>query len=451
VLILLVVAGILAWHRFQQPPEFILVTRIARAHPTEREEWVLGGLLQQNIPNSNRTPCLLTLTGWDGRQRWRITTPAATLPERPGDHPSWNERTIAVSPDGRTVALLFTDGPYIRVYGWRDGELASSAKLPRVPGKPAALPLYSFTVTNDGFLWVSTPQLRTCRVWRIDGKHVASGIYPMPFPILLPQETEFRNEISQDGSALLCWEALPLPNPKFSPNGQFHYIAVKVKGAQIVFNHRYTINESYIYPLGNGIVFANGAFYGPDGKIAPNSKKSPIPPQEPNVSYREQYKTLSVKGTDTRFKRTTEVVISRFTKHAWVIPHSKRSRVYTNGFTSTDPGVCTNDGRYALIFLPAVPLKPEGVFAQLKRIPVLHTRLQYREKLAFLSLYERPGKLLARLPLTHTIGVYDTEYYTLQDTTCEIRRWALSPDGRHVGLSLYRNDSEFEYRLYRVK
>lgn len=67
VLILLVVGGLFAWYWLRRPPEFILVTRIPRAHPAERDEWIPEGLLQKIIPKSNRTPCVLTLTGWDGR------------------------------------------------------------------------------------------------------------------------------------------------------------------------------------------------------------------------------------------------------------------------------------------------------------------------------------------------------------------------------------------------
>lgn len=460
VLILLVVVGLLAWHRFQQPPEFILVTRIARAHPTECEDWVPEGLLQQNIPDSKCDPCEITLTGWDGRQRWRITSPVATLPERPGDHPYWNERTIAVSPDGRTVALLFTDGPYTRVYAWRNGALYSSVNLPRVPGKPVVLPLYQLSVTDRGYLWVSTPALRTCRLWRIDGKQVASGNYTVPFSV--PKDQQYSNELSPDNSVLLCSEPLPYPNPNFSPNRQYHYVAIKVHDARIVFDHRYTINQPLLSPIGDGFFWHDNIFYGPDGKMSRNAyieryASKSISSLEASVSFREQYEDASSeKDTNPKLRRTTDIVISQDPSHPdWVIPHSKRSQVFSivsGGIYHEDPGACTRNGQYALVFMPATPLKPDKLFSSLKHIPVFGSRVCDREKLVFLSLYERPGKLLARLPLYLIKNEYDVEYqFKEQDTTYIIKQWALSPDGRHIGLTLYNSDIRTDYHIYRVK
>ncbi len=451
-ILVLALIGLTTWQRMQRPKELIVVARIAKSNnDNENGEWLPTGLFRQIIPHSNRLPCQLALLGWDGKECWHITTPAATRPERRGDQPSWNERAVYSSPDGHVVALLFTDGPYIRVYGWRDGTLCASTMLPRVPGKPVALPLYHVSVLNDGLIWVSTPELPTCRLWRVADESVASGAFTDPFTVPLKySQLRDMNRLTEDGKVLLRYQPFSHPKTQFSVDDLIHYIAVTVKNDRIITTPCGTVKDMVANYLGNGIIRAGGGLYGPKGKVSEH---------EANKFGRTHAFLVQrpVQGNFTntnppQILTTTAVVIYCLNHDYWVIPDSRRTQIEQGGESPPDePGICSPDGQFTLLFMPAPPIVPASLNSALQLIPYLNSYLSTRERRrqhqVILSFYARPGKLLAR----YYSGA-ETDCFTIdgRSYSLSLERSAISPDGQHIGFSAHREDTDkYEYLFCR--
>lgn len=418
VLGVLVLAAV-GWYLLQRPGQFRLVTAIPQL-PGGKSYWTPAGLVMEIPPGAhhvsayfaNRHATTITLTDWEGKARWSVTTPKATLPDPPGSHYSWNERTLTYSPDGRGVAVTLTDGPRVRVACWRDGKLRSDVRLPRLPGKPLVNPLYQTTLNDAGLVMVSTPALRTCHIWAFDGAHVAYGAHNSPFSPTGYNGT-YRAEIPPDGSMLLWMTGLtPPPGPS-----KFQYVSLQLRGEKIIAKPRYTKNGS-ARCIGGGRIVNGGQFYSAGGRVPP----SKAPRMQATLSSSMTYVYAPTWGNNIVRIALLRVIGPGTQK--WIVPTS-----LTEG-----EGDATRNGRYVLLREYGVRRLPLPVVRTLTRFSFGYQFLKQQKSKMHLALYERPGRCRALLPL-HEYG--ESYRARIGGDIYELRSWRLSPDGRHVGVKAY--------------
>ncbi|HEY3417303.1 MAG TPA: hypothetical protein VGM23_10515 [Armatimonadota bacterium] len=210
-------------------------------------------------PNS---PFTLTSIDWDGRARWQ-----ATLPPDVGHHFNvefcGTDRyrifpTLALSPDGRTLALAQRVGREWRITRWHDGRLFERVGLTGIPR--GWYDLDRMRVTDSGRIWLLLNDFGfPCRLLAVDGTRVAQGAYQPSFP---PRpHTGYEYAFSRDGSTLLC-----------NDYGSVDYVSVRVQGEKVILARRYTSSIGW----GSGLTWLdntralgvrNGALLGLGGLV----------------------------------------------------------------------------------------------------------------------------------------------------------------------------------------
>ena len=446
-LIILAAAALVAglWYGLQRPRTFHVVAHypLGAPHPEMRQygfqqngRWLPTGLLRWSIPDTSRQPITLYFDGWDGKTHWQVTAPAATRPERPRKPYEVYYPPIAYSPNGQYVALLFTDGPQVRVFSWRDGKPDVAARLTTAPGTLETD--YRLSVADDGRVWVHTAFLHTCRLWRLDGRRVATGTFVTPFKPY--QEGFYAYRLAPDGSVLV-----PAQLDNLSNNTLSLYVSLDVEGNRIVATPRHTVKGS-VTVHENGIISERHEYYDADGHIAEETARRRLrkPTAEPAHAF------LTVQHIEIGPKhwvipRESETVtLPDGTSWTVVTYRAPMPFAGSRGYSGLDPGACSADGRYLLMIEDVRPAFSQQLLPRLARIEALKRMLITRMRPARLSLYRQPGKLSAgvtviKTDLTLRKGKYrvrlDGEYYWITD-------WALSPDGRRIGLHVYREKTD---------
>jgi len=149
----------------------------------------------------------LTLLGWDGVPRWQVDTPLHSPTEL--EYNPFNSSPyarVALSPDGKFLALVQQQHGKLRVMSWREGKPFGEAEIPW--SSQLTLLAHRPTVTGDGRIWLADMQAQPGMLWAIDGKKVASGFLPQSLLprwgsyafLALPGETTF---CAQTGFLLL--------------------------------------------------------------------------------------------------------------------------------------------------------------------------------------------------------------------------------------------------------
>jgi len=214
-------------------------------------------LHKEPVPH-NRTMMRLTLIGWDGKPRWRVTVPwPSLLPDKidRDDFMPW--RDLALSPDGHLLAMALPDKKHeVRVLSWRDGRLLGDVHLPWSPGG-----FYNLQATESGRVWLMQ-FVGSLRLWAIDGTQIADGAYPAKIlGRLSPYGRRYLYSLSPDGTILLGG------NPR---QRLYDYATVQVIGKRVVVTSRSTGTISGLTPnwYPNGwVVGDNGEILGPNGMI----------------------------------------------------------------------------------------------------------------------------------------------------------------------------------------
>jgi len=414
---------------------FTLVARIPAVGETadlsKIGEWLPQGLLRTTSPDSFNQPTVITLDGWDGKPRWRITTPCTMLPEPPGNAP-WLRpiRAFLHSTDGHMLALVFTDGPHLRVASWRDGKPRGMVTLPRHPGE------YDMFVGNNGVIWVYTmriPHAYVMRVpapppvdlWRIDGEQLLAGTFPVPPDV---RDNYHRNsyQLATDGSVMVCWRHGAGSNTSIVKS---YYIEVKRQGKRMVMTKRFSIDRD-LTAVGNKLAWGSG-WYTTYGKMA-DVLGERLKPKPETVCTGDIDRTVLPSASKAgRPPCYTQVMPPH--GQPWVI------KVPNERYVS---GTYSPDGRYGLVVEKCPP--PNGVQRFVGSIPAVGDRYAEKPSERF-ALYEAPGKLRLHFPLIKqrewvyrlTLDgiLYEFSLFDRPD------RVALSPDGHHLGLTATRIDT----------
>jgi len=190
--------------------------------------------------------------------------------------------------------------------------------------------------------------------------------------------------------------------------------------------------------IGNDrVLFGNGALYNLTGKIGAADGWTMIRGSEqgtiviqgrlPSVRQGWEFRCLNVK-----------------TGEHWTIPHA----------TLGDDLLTTPDGRYIMCSQPTDPWKYDNLRQWLAGKPVL----KYLQNLvpkgpstAMLCLYEKPGRLRARLPFAAN---HNGNFYTDPRTKAiyELETARFSPDGHSLFITMHQGEGDQQKReLWRFK
>lgn len=339
------------------------------------------------------------LHDWHGHLRWRVET-AVPNTRRWQTEIRSPEDILVVSPDGHYAAAAVADWPSTRVQTWRDGVCTGEKVLPthlttRDVGT-TILPI-GLRVLNDGrvFCWVRP---RPATMWMLaHGRIQATGRCAAIPPA--KHRLDLDSAISQLSPDALTFVTTNGPD--------FTYATVTVTEHHLAITPRYTLHNKYL-SLGREPRFEDDAVLFTRGAV---------------ISNEEVYQSGGLVRSTTWITDTIS--------HAgnYTLQHRKhRSRVFNpatgEGWTLTVPdfnngGDATDSGRYALAcYEPPLPRAVMSVARALQwlGLPGLSLRLErLTEDRMRLALYERPGRVRARMRLPAGADV-----------------WYPSPDGRAV-------------------
>jgi len=407
--------------------------------------WLSIGLLRWSIPKSNRQPVTMAFDSWDAKTHWQVTAPAATQPERQRMAYEMFRPPLEYSPNGHYVAQLFTDGSQIRVLSWHDGKPAVAIKLAGVPGQLETD--YRLYVTDRGQIWIHSAFVRTCRLWCIGGRQVATGTYTTPFP---PYNGGFyAYQMAADGSVLV-----PEQIEQMSEDHVSQYVSLDVRKDRVIATPRYTLN-GHVQVQENGVISFRRTYYDAVGKISEAAARQRLRTPKADVAndimlYAQHLEVEKKRWVIPRESQT--VMLPDGT--SWSIITCRKPVPFDNatGWSGLDDGACSADGQFLLMVEGERPPVSPRYLPTLARVPYVKDTLIHRLRPWRLSLYERPGKLRAGLILTDVNPADPRGEYRAKigKEFYRINGWALSPDGHQIGLNAYREGtSQFEFLVCR--
>ncbi|HEY3415931.1 MAG TPA: hypothetical protein VGM23_03510, partial [Armatimonadota bacterium] len=402
ILFLLVVGGAVWWW-LAQPERMRLVRTMPLGSGQVLRNWVYepaffgvpGGLcLRLDAAEGRSVPATITLLGWDGLPRWRVSTRVDNVRYivmsymRPPYYPEGayaadlspdRAQQATLSPDGHVFALARLAGGVWQVESWRDGHPLGRARLDRPAG--GYFPMVQ--ATNGGRLWVYQSR-GSIDLLAIDGARVSRGRY-------LSGASPWQLSIAPDGARLLC--VVP---------GAVEYATLLVRGGRVMATRRYTRQKSdqdYAWLDTMHALGLQGQLLGPDGMIhGPQGWQTAAPYTFGQVSFALQQRSA---------RDTVRVRLYRLPPaQPWVVPLNPQ-RMINGCHTSTDRGAVVFREQGARLPRMLAPLQHLGAISNvLARWPSPR-----------LVLYTAPGTLRAVLPITD-----------------RVERFALSPDSHRLAI-----------------
>ncbi len=370
--LVLLIGGIWWW---RQPAQYQVVARLS-AHDSTLLPCTKGFLLRTNAHT-------FVLYDWHGRVRWRASTADASGRATAGP------TEFSVSPDGSFFAAAIVEDGRIHLRSWQEGHALYHGKLPRT-----AHERYRVKALDSGriFAWAYTTPESTALA--IAGTRIVARGTLLPHCVMAP-----------DGGTVVGRQQ----------NG-VQYAGVIVRDGKITITPSLPIDEAVNLDDDPTLVTQTAAFAG--GAVV--SRRGTVYRLDGGMTRGSgwQHATISPQGTATLQTRGKECrIFLPATGAAWAF-----------SLEGNLGGDATDDGRYALVWkqvrLPELLVHDEPASGQ--------ARVSRFE----LVLYERPGRVRARLPIRALP----------QEAT-----WYPSPDGKAIAFNATRRDGGFRCRVYRLK
>lgn len=375
VVIALVVLAILAgWWHFTRPREMRLVGVQELKLPVLPQNYSYSFKTNRDYILATSSLPAITVMQWDGTVRWHILPPKPFLSAR--YWPRAKKIETAISPNGRFCAVADAQGTTQRVLVWDEGRLTTSISLPlpirlqRGWNKPILVQPIALD-SGQVFLW--SPIDPIGRIALVEGGRIrAQGKLPKV-------AGEFSCGITADGHTLIV-----------GTSTRFSFYRITIENNSICLTPTYTAKESSFrcYVTIDGLLITdNGAIYNAHGQVSGPTgwELTSVGGRDPtSSSVIIQYHYDS--SIDIRYMR----ILDPRTGGTW-IPGKRHSSLFSQ---------ITPEGQYALI-----DEQPNRITAIVRLWVVqqhynsLPDGLFYRFFTVPLSIYQRPGRLCARLPI----------------------------------------------------
>lgn len=428
VVIALVIIAILAgWWHFTKPREMRLVGI------TEIKLPLLPHGHIYNYFSANRDYSLaysslpsITAIRWNGTIRWHVQPPKPFLSSISSSSSASRTRSgSVVSPNGRFYAVVIAQVSIQRLLVWDEGRLTTSISLP-LPAilnpqrKKLATVTARLTVLDTGqvFIWLPTNPIG--QIVLIEGGKIRAKGY-------LPKGS---GRVTSDGQQLI------LKTPT-----QYLFYKITIKNGSICLTPAYKAKESssVYYLTSDGVLVTdNGAIYNMYGQVSGPTDWQLIPytDQDPtsSVVMQAHYQFAGVYGylTDKR-------ILDLHTGATW------------------DPGKSlslfvrlTPDGQYAIVDQQhnRISLIARDWLDQ-QQIPLIVGLLSHAYTVP-LSIYQRPGRLCARLSIISNQGFMHIKN-PITGQWVDLEDVALSRDGHTLNCLTSDNDGVTHYRIMTFK
>lgn len=419
-ILLLIVVALLAWWWFSRPEEMRLVGKITiDDHFNVYHLDTQGLLLRLDRQAYDRpAPGTITAIGLDSKPRWQVLVPVIQPTRKYSEKDPFTGKviveyeitnsmtqrdlgTLALSPDGQTLAIMQEETGRSHIWSWRNGRLLGEAYIPWFNQHEDGQ-TFRVMVQNTGRVWGYTISCgNICQLWAIDGSHLAFGKYDCRLRTLSNTNYSLYHFLpSPDGTAMIAFVLNP-----YSMLFSFDYCSVQVRGNAVVVKRQYTARRngkkfSDTPDWWNSKIVVTGSrqFFGPNG-----------PKQIANPWGTQWTKDSHMIG---------EILVQEklSPKHLLRIFPPPPGRPWT---LQTDNGLCgyTHDGSTVLLNETLLQHSFPDFISQ-----YFPTRY---------ALYTAPGRLRAVLPVHRLkrgygeLLVKGTHYDIAQPPK-------LSPDGRHV-------------------
>ncbi len=342
---------------------------------------------------------------WQGREHWRVPIEGAKGVERLREHSS----------NYQHIAQLTIEPHAARVRVWQTGRDSGEA-IVAVSALASASRLspmrYSLAALDDGgaMLAVQTAKTTT-RLFRIDGRRVsAQGEYTVrQHPgsgVLYPQ-------LSPDGNLLVLTD---------NGNLNTECIRLTVQQGRITCTPLYTATlvDNWRFMADDILLDEDGTRYYPGGRVS----KAPSGWTNVRIAISEQLRRGAILQTtydgSTPWEERHRVLDAR-TGATWEVPQ----RGYVNAWS------LSTDGRVAALLEDAPPL-PGYMEKAVEMLPFLAEPLARSRDWTQICIYERPGRLRARLVVKDNM----------------VRDINLSPDGRRLVVDRMTDEETTRYDVY---
>lgn len=347
---------------------------------------------------------------WDGVLLWSVNIPKHKL-----------RVSIAISPDGSTLAVTGIQLNHRNIYTWRNGRLLGTISLP--PDTRLRVPNLQALPSGRVFIYEKRPTATRIILAKGD-KIIARGTIAIPYG----KSSDFVTcRHSPDGNVFI-----------HSSNGIFTYYTMNIAGDRLLFKPKYTANDPWPYFIRNNLILTtNGAVYNDVGRIFPpyawsiaNTRFNAFSPSD--LISRNAIVQLRHNPNITGGWFNTVRVFYPETGQSW--SPEQRERLFTNA---------TPDGQFLLADESPAPdsaiAKLGEEFGQHHLISNIVTRLETHP--ARLVLYQKPGRRCAYIPIQYS----PSDWYV--DRKYNIMGIHLSPDGKSVYLLGYDENSAQHYQV----
>ncbi|MHB9133114.1 MAG: hypothetical protein ACYDBB_18755 [Armatimonadota bacterium] len=421
VALVLLVAGGIWWWRMPRKMHVIVHLPPLPVEMTQEGTWTPVGLYIWSHHRIRHRPWTLALYDWNGAKRW-----STTVQEPPNT--GWYTYATGYSPDGHWAACMQVQGRTIRVLRWHDGQALSEIRLPWATPCTDGVTVHP---TDSGRVWVVIADRTAYRLWALDGAQIASGLHTQG--LRKPGGTardRYRWRLSPDGTLLAC--------ENYDRNWGTECLKLAVRGKQVLVTQRYTL------PGGRHIqaVLYGGLVMRHWGSLYRGVTKVPLP---------VGWEARDIDGSQGRCLTLAYDLgygPLRRNNQIWHLPSgTKWSVPLTVEFNF--PISSTPDGQFVLMSESGIPRSLMPLHRMLDKYPTQQLFFSTHAKRRYLALYKRPDRLLA------TFSTFQThEGHNLNVDGCLIKGegyilhgTAVSPNGKHVGLTLGTQEGQPSYAI----
>ena len=397
-----------------QPPEMRLVARYALS-PEPPELCIVFGFSGQmlHVGHMFDQPYSQACYDVNGRLIWHFAYPGALPPASAALRHAFHENYrsfLPPTPDIRYQAMMIVQGTYQEVRSWDHGTLLGAARL------PLGRTLVDATVLDNGDILCWYPHCSPSPVYLIHGSQIrARGMLAIPPGYKGDYAHGVNGRFTFDGKAFVL----------ANPDG-FRYYAVHITGSTLHLTPVYAADNLYHLPKHFGdalsppnipslfssslLISYAGARYndrgridGPTGWLLANKRHI----HDGIIIQSQDYFTVRILDVRTGL--------------SWVIPADRWSE-----FCETTP-----DGRYAMLDHQTGFRESKGIRSLMEHAPDpiqsgFDYLFPYRSQHE-LRLYERPGRLLARLTIEKEPG--SMIYHMGHGVTADLYDFMPSADG----------------------
>ncbi|MHB9134631.1 MAG: hypothetical protein ACYDBB_26455 [Armatimonadota bacterium] len=407
--LVLVLIGLWWW---RTPTKLRVVAHIRMQERVDSEDDFWSPLGLYRLTSRYESPLIITLFGWDGKPCWTARGPEVS------HNPEIRAYRFDCSPDGHVVALSLFDRSRARVLSWRDGQLLGYAHWPAAISSDAVM-----QVTNSGRVWIydapleCTP-LNVCRVWAVDGRHIAFKRERLPAVRHLVGNGW---SISPDGTLLAGQYGGATPGARC--------FTLAVRGERVIATPKANLPDFDLYHIYDGGLVLDVQ----NDSVLLNGSRCQPRGWEAGILSGTHGAVIHFYRLTQRNDTSPHTPVHLFQPangQQWTIPPSRVDQW---------PFCATPDGRFVLVQesgLPCVLLPLTDRLSSWPAVTELFRSISVRSQLA---VYERPGKLRAVFAIGSVdqnnpiVLNNDSERYGFRMSEGNV---AISPDGRRVGLTL---------------